>query len=449
MSDDEEYYDDDFDADWLWFDDGERELADDLAESTMHSPVYMDQGAYDAIDSASDWDYYTDEYFDDDLSVMRKQSLEATTSPNGAAGKKMRKKRKQGEQPRDGNDNINNEDDPNSFCRILWRSSDYLVDQGELYEPGKGEKVALLKNWREIFKDSQPKRDHRLQKSVSSSRLPPQSSFSKSAAGRKQLGRPKKIEKRNARAKIGRIVDVSVFESEGGSGEGSEFEGGGGGGGGGGNGEYLTPPPSFLSASQQEIYEKSQKTAGPSRSINNGKDHNRRTGSHLKSVMSASAQEEIPEPDPIMPSSPSSSMTNSNRRSGRLSALPTTTTTTTTTTTQSATSILQNEEPREPSTSLQDGNGANIADNIPSAGKGNSPPIHRQGRKRKASSPLDNTDGDDRGGKKRSKRATTRRKLDDDDHDDKNTGKSKNKTKDFTPATITTTIRRSLRERRK
>lgn len=412
----------------------------------MHSPVYMDQGAYDAIDSASDWDYYTDEYFDDDLSVMRKQSLEVTTSPNGAAGKKMRNKRKQGEQQHDDNDNINNEDDPNSFCRILWRSSGYLVDQGELYEPGKGEKVALLKNWREIFKDSQPKRDHRLQKSVSSSRLP-QSSFSKSAAGRKQPGRPKKTEKRNAGVKIGRIVDVPVFESDGSSGEGSESEGGGEGGGG-GDGEYLTPPPSFLSASQQEIYEKSRKTAGPSRSSNNGKDHDRRTGSHLKSVMSASAQEEIPEPAPIMPSSPSSSTTNSKRRSGRLSAHPATTTTTTTTT-QSATSILQNEGPGEPSTSLQDGNGADIADNIPSAGKGNSPPTHRQGRKRKASNPLDNTDGDDRGGKKRSKRATTRRKLDDDDHDDKNTGKSKNKTKDFPPATITTTIRRSLRERKK
>ncbi|OJD11970.1 hypothetical protein AJ78_07371 [Emergomyces pasteurianus Ep9510] len=465
MSDDEEYYDDD--ADWMWFDDGERELADDLAEGTMHSPVYMDHGVYDAIDSASDWDYYTDEYFDDDLSVMRTQSLASTTSSQGTAGKKKKSKRKQGEQQRVGNDTVNNnKGNPNSFCRILWRSSGYLVDQGELYEPGKGEKVALLKNWREIFKDSQPKRDHRLQKSASASssssssspsRVLPQSLFPKSVAGRKQPGRSSKTEKRNAGVKIDRVVDLPVFDSERVSEEGSEWAGGEWGGrgdgddddgGDGGDGQCLTPPPSFLSASQQEIYEKSRKkAAAPPRRSDNDKDHNRQPGSHLKSVMPLPAQGNIPDPPPTLASSPSSPSTaTSNRRSVRPSTAPTTNSTSITT--RPSTSIVKNGEPGELSSSLQDGYAADIADNVTPVGKGNSPPAHRQRRKRKACSPVDNCGRDQDGGNK-SKRATTKRRLDDSDHDDRYDAGSQTKTKEVLPATTTNTTRRILRERKK
>ncbi|KLJ11714.1 hypothetical protein EMPG_13111 [Blastomyces silverae] len=474
MSDDEDYYDDDFDADWFWFDEGERELADDLAEGTMHSPVYMDQAAYDAIDSASDWDYYTDEYFDDDQSVLHEHSLKsAATSPTGTRGRKQKKKKMKNKK-RDGNDDNFNEqeeeDTPDSFCRILWRPSGYLVDQGELYEPGHGEKVALLKNWREIFKDSQPKRDHRLQKSASSSsspssspsRVSPQSStFSKSAAVRKQPGRLRKTEKRNLGARIGGIVNAPTFDREGNSEGGLEFAGDGDGGeDDGDDGGYKTPPPSFLSASQQDIYEKSRKktTTGPSRSTNNTNDkgHNRRTGSHLKSVMSASAQEDIPELAPVMvtPSSPAAS--SKQQRSGRLSTAPSTITTaatTTTTATQATTSILHNgKDAMEPGTLLQDSyaEAADIADDIPLAGVGSSPRTHhRQGRKRKASSPPDSADGDQQGGKTRSKRVATRRKLgndndDEDDDDGGDNGKSKKEAR-----IPTTRTRRSLREKKK
>lgn len=44
---------------------------------------------------------------------------------------------------------------------VLERGCTPNVDQEDIqpYEPGKGEKVSLLKNWREIFKDSAPKKD--------------------------------------------------------------------------------------------------------------------------------------------------------------------------------------------------------------------------------------------------------------------------------------------------
>ncbi|KAL2360841.1 hypothetical protein RJZ56_006288 [Blastomyces dermatitidis] len=470
MSDDEDYYDDDFDGDWFWGDEGERELADDLAEGTMHSPVYMDQGAYDAIDSASDWDYYTDEYFDDDLSVLHEHSLKSTASspPTGMRGGKQKKNRKN--KKRAGNDdNINEEEDTSeSFCRILWRPSGFLVDQGELYEPGHGEKVALLKNWREIFKDSQPKRGQRLQKSASPSPprvSPPSSTFSKSASVRKQPARLRKItEKRNLGARIGGVVNAPIFDSEGNSEEGLEFVGDGDGSEDDeDDGGYKTPPPSFLPASQQEIYEKSRKktTTVPSRSANNTNDkgHNRRTGSHLKSVMSASAQEEIPALPPVLVSPSLPTASSKQQRSGHLSTALSTvtaaaTTTTTTIATQPATSILHNgKDVMEPGTLLQDSyTETNSTDNIPLARAGSSPRTHhRQGRKRKASSPPDSAHGDQQGGKTRSKRVATRRKREnenDGDGDGDGDGRDNGKSKKEARIPITR-ARRSLREKKK
>ncbi|PGH04960.1 hypothetical protein GX51_03259 [Blastomyces parvus] len=480
MSDDEEYYDDEFEGDWLWFDEGERELADDLAEGTMHSPVYTEESAIEAIlDSASDWDYYTDEYFDDDVSVLHKHSLQ---SPTGSRGRKQKQGEKQGS-----DDNIDKgeeeEDHHNSFCRILWRPSGFLVDQGELYEPGNGEKVALLKNWREIFKDSQPKRDYRLQKSASPSlpsaspRVSPQSStFSKSAAIRKQPGRTKKMEKWHLGAGIGGAVNATTpLDSEGNSEGVSELTGDGDGDGGEDyedDGGYKTPPPSFLATTQQEIYEKSRKkttTTGLSRNTSNTTDkgHNKRTGSHLKSVMSASAEEETPELAPAMVSPSSPAASSKQQRSGRLSTAPSTittaATTTTTTTTQPTPSILRNGKgAMEPGTLLQDTYAeSDMADNTPLAGGGGGSPRthHRQSRKRKASSspPESADDGDQPGGKPRSKRVATRRRVEngngngngDNDGDDgvgRDVGKNKNEGR---IPTTTTRTRRSLRERKK
>lgn len=51
-----------------------------------------------------------------------------------------------------------------NFKGVVWRNSNHIARKGELYEPGQGEAVALLKNWREVFKNSQPRSDKRTQK---------------------------------------------------------------------------------------------------------------------------------------------------------------------------------------------------------------------------------------------------------------------------------------------
>jgi hypothetical protein len=49
--------------------------------------------------------------------------------------------------------------DTASFKGILWKDSNNTEKKPELYEPGQGEKVALLKDWREVFKTSHHRND--------------------------------------------------------------------------------------------------------------------------------------------------------------------------------------------------------------------------------------------------------------------------------------------------
>ena len=74
MSDDGYYYDDpeyeDF-QDMLYDADPAPELADDLAERAAHSPIWQDNPAEELRDYFSDWEYYSDDYWDDDPKLLR------------------------------------------------------------------------------------------------------------------------------------------------------------------------------------------------------------------------------------------------------------------------------------------------------------------------------------------------------------------------------------------
>lgn len=61
--------------------------------------------------------------------------------------------------------------DPASFQSVVWKPSNYDREPTKLHPPGEGEKVALLKNWREVFKNSNPALDRpaRFKKLASSS----------------------------------------------------------------------------------------------------------------------------------------------------------------------------------------------------------------------------------------------------------------------------------------
>lgn len=99
MSDDE-YYDDEYADfhDMLYDADPDPDLADDLAEHAAHSPVYIDNPNEEARDYFSDWEYYSDDYFDDDpvlLGIMSQdQSEEKHTSRSNQHPAKRGRKRK-------------------------------------------------------------------------------------------------------------------------------------------------------------------------------------------------------------------------------------------------------------------------------------------------------------------------------------------------------------------
>lgn len=71
MSDDE-YYDPDYDDfhEMLYDADASPELADDLAERATYSPLWQDNPTEELRDYFSDWEYYSDDYFDDDPDLL-------------------------------------------------------------------------------------------------------------------------------------------------------------------------------------------------------------------------------------------------------------------------------------------------------------------------------------------------------------------------------------------
>lgn len=99
-------FEDDF-HDMLYDADPNPELADDLAEHTLHSPLWQDDPSEELRDYFSDWDYYSDDYFDDDPALLNgpelPQSKRNRRPEDGVAHETIRKRKRQlsdtGEQP--------------------------------------------------------------------------------------------------------------------------------------------------------------------------------------------------------------------------------------------------------------------------------------------------------------------------------------------------------------
>lgn len=183
MSDDEDYYDDD-DDDYFYIDDGPVAEAvrvihaasrsnfvlifgpqDDLAEHTIHSPVLRDHDPSDDLTEYwSDWEYYSDDYYDEAPSRSNKDLLS-----NGGDSRQTGEKRKfiannGGRRKRPKQDSaediirINFADrtgygDGGSRSNapiVVWRSKEVAKNETVTHQ-GNGETVALLKDWREVF----------------------------------------------------------------------------------------------------------------------------------------------------------------------------------------------------------------------------------------------------------------------------------------------------------
>ncbi|KAJ5958446.1 uncharacterized protein N7479_005596 [Penicillium vulpinum] len=143
MSDDDEYYE--FEDEYM-YEDLVPDMVDDLAASSYYEAALYEDPSIDVEEYFSDWDYYSDDYHDDDATVeqsaeRKKRTEIAETAPRQTKASSRTKRV--------------------TARGVVWKTPalDRDQDVAVLYEPDTGEKVALLENWREVFKFAQPALD--------------------------------------------------------------------------------------------------------------------------------------------------------------------------------------------------------------------------------------------------------------------------------------------------
>lgn len=128
---------------------------DELAATSYYEAALYEDPAVDVEDYFSDWEYYSDDYWDDDPSVKQTSDTSAATKPcRGQAAPRTNNRIPRPQPPV--------KPDISSFQGVIWKSASLERDQDiavQIYEPGHGDKVALFENWREIFKSAQPALD--------------------------------------------------------------------------------------------------------------------------------------------------------------------------------------------------------------------------------------------------------------------------------------------------
>ncbi|CAI7671398.1 uncharacterized protein N7487_000518 [Penicillium crustosum] len=159
MSDDDEYYE--FEDDYM-YEDLVPDLVDDLAASSYYEAALYEDPGIDVEDYFSDWDYYSDDYHDDDATVEQSAERKKRTEIAATAPRRT----KASARPKSQIARIPPTKSPlvpdiASFQGVVWKTPalDRDQDVAILYEPDTGEKVALLENWREVFKSAQPALD--------------------------------------------------------------------------------------------------------------------------------------------------------------------------------------------------------------------------------------------------------------------------------------------------
>ncbi|KAB8233148.1 uncharacterized protein BDW43DRAFT_95280 [Aspergillus alliaceus] len=155
MSDDEDYYDE-YEEDIFWIEEPEPEIADDLAATANYDAIFFEDPSLEVEEYFSDWDDHSDDYYDEDPTAVRRQramglwpNKQSIKELNGLLSPKHKLPTQEGPKlPLQKTDTA-------SFQGTVWRTPND-TPLCKLYEPGDGEKVALLKNWREVFRSSHP-----------------------------------------------------------------------------------------------------------------------------------------------------------------------------------------------------------------------------------------------------------------------------------------------------
>lgn len=142
------------------------DLADELAQHTLHSPLLYAQDfdpGYELQEYFSDWEYYSDDYYDDDPDILKKYPIDGEPpkkkSSTQTDQKGRGKKRKAAEAELEFENPIIRERRFLKDCMkgTVWATPAPVKDN--VYLQGQDEKVALLKDWRERFGNASPRKD--------------------------------------------------------------------------------------------------------------------------------------------------------------------------------------------------------------------------------------------------------------------------------------------------
>ena len=123
----------------------------------MQSPVWLnDDPSYETASVPSDWEYYSDDYWDEESAKKRKRKGDALEeiavegNPIEHGLKRKRRKLKRTENMPE----ISLGESVVAAPTVVWKSkSDVLQpSDGPVVSEGQGERVSLLKDWRERFK---------------------------------------------------------------------------------------------------------------------------------------------------------------------------------------------------------------------------------------------------------------------------------------------------------
>ena len=118
----------------------------------MHSPVWLNYDpSLETTSLPSDWEYYSDDYWDQDSPAKRKRKACDTRAPYGTGeageegpGRKRGKPKLIGQVP----------ELSLGASTVIWKSKSEALQTsgGPIVSEGQSEKVSLLKDWRERFK---------------------------------------------------------------------------------------------------------------------------------------------------------------------------------------------------------------------------------------------------------------------------------------------------------
>jgi hypothetical protein len=114
----------------------------------------------------SDWEYYSDDYYDDDQSLLKNNPQEGSPLQRSKAKKSNNQHRGKKRKLLATSDipdlSLIEDSKPELrsmgpwFKGTVWKTSAPEKTEKKLYQPGMGERVALLGNWREVFRANQP-----------------------------------------------------------------------------------------------------------------------------------------------------------------------------------------------------------------------------------------------------------------------------------------------------